>query len=302
MKPRAVIAVYRVHWGLSVRSMLGSAVPQAHSIPPPTTLVGALAEGAVKAGVIRAPEFYAESLDNGPQILVSGAFKAVRVLGVYWSAAGWLTPAAKSTVTIRYFSGPYRSRLGEVTQDFAAGRKPVSQLFGPLGVEYVISPRGMLQVIYATTEEKRLRDVAVAAAHVSRIGSKESIVDPLWVGVCELESLRKPVATTIAAPLDYLSRPPEGSFTVEPMPWPRNYDEWVCWYSAQPGACARLKQGRLGALREVVVPVAPGGARLAPSRRVEAFRVKPEACYEILSHENTPPLKPFLAPKSLWGA
>ncbi len=284
----AAVAIYRVHWGISVRTPFGSAVQQSQMVPPPTTLAGALAVAAVKNGLLGAREFYGE---NG--VVVSGALKAVRELGLAWAVAGWLTPFINTTVLVRYFSGPYRSRAGDVIGP-ARGTKHVNILWSPVGIGYNVAPRGLLQAVYMARTKKHVERIAKAAAHVSRIGSKESFVDPLWVGECRLEDRGSElVSTVMPAPIELIdSKSLEGSYTLEQMPWPVETEEWQCWFAANPGAC---KTSRIYVIKDILVPLPPGGVRVRPSK-ARSYEIRLDSCKPVIEISGPRRLEPIIAP------
>lgn len=292
MAGQVVVAVYRVHWGLSVRPLLGSSTQLSHSIPPPTTLVGALGEAAAKIGLMRQEEFV---FDGKRGLVFSSAVNALKELRVRWATAGWLSPFAQTTTTIRYFTGPYQSKL--TLQQIASQGRGVSNLWAPIGLGYVASPRGLLQVVFLT---ERPEDVARVSLHVSRIGSKESMVDPVYVATCKLEEVKgegKPVLVKMAAPWKAIKYV-DGAYVREQVPWPVREEEWMCWYSVKPGACRYFSVDRLSVLKEAIVPVPPGGVRVLANNGYKVF--KPASCNPMLELVSVK-LSAFIAPLKAGG-
>lgn len=269
---RAVVVRFRVHWGISSRTPWGSVNQQSYYAPPPPTLLGALSAAAFDAGYTKIGEYYV----SGGRI-VQGGYWAYENLGVRWAAAAWLSMAVRTGVMIRYFTAVYQPTQ-QVLQNVLQAQRPVSDMWNPLEVSYVVSPLGELAITYLV-DGGREKAVAELAWHVSRLGSKESLVQPIDVQACDLveERPNRWAPLIFYAPRDCVE--PDGNYVVERMPLPINRDEWACWFSVEP--CTSTD--RYSVIRNVVVPRAPGHARFKP-RDVEGcgyYRLGCEAGEEL---------------------
>ncbi len=273
MTLRAAIAVYRVHWGLSSRAWFGSASQPSYLLPPPTTILGALAKTLYDLGLLDSHEFMLATVRSG-SILASGASAIAKILGErWWVTAAWLSPSLRTRILIRYFTGPYQSHKTR-RQDLPA-KLTVSELFAPVKLGYTMSPHGRLAVLIAV-EDGDIDAVETGLRHVSRLGSKESFVDPLAVYEASLEEERDAgeVATPWLTLRDCAARI-RGNYVAEKTPIPLNTLELICSYSAEP--CTKLGSNltRYAVLREAIHPRYPGWVRIEPERDgCSVYRVK----------------------------
>lgn len=291
--PEALVAVYRVNWGVSVRALMGSSSQPSYQAPPPTTVVGALAEAAARAGLLGLREFV-PCRGGG---MCSGAAAMYEALRPAWVTAGWLSRTVQTMVLIRYFSGPYRSHKDR--REDQPGMPP-SNLWAPVAVGYVAAPRGLLQVVVVPGSPEALKLAFAAAPHVSRLGSKESMVDLVYAAVCRLGEAEGGI-TYMPAPLEAF-KDPEGAYRVERMPWPLTEEEWLCHYTATPGHCKALNvEDRTRIERPVLIPTYPGGVRVRPGSLASGYTLlEPCGCRVALQASKARPrLSPLVAPEGL---
>ncbi|AEM38379.1 CRISPR-associated protein Cas5 [Pyrolobus fumarii 1A] len=257
---RAAIAVYRVHWGLSSRAWFGSASQPSYLLPPPTTILGALAKTLHDLGLLGTREFIITSIGSG-SILTSGAASIIKILGRrWWVSAAWLSPSIRTGILIRYFTGPYQSlktRREDLPQKLA-----VHELFAPIKLGYTISPHGRVMVLVAS-EDGDIDALKTGLQHVSRLGGKESFVDPL--AVFEAQLVEEHGVNEIVTPWLTLREcvgNVYGNYVAEKTPVPRDADELICSYSAEP--CSKLNPSltRFNVLREAIHPRYPGWVRV----------------------------------------
>ncbi len=257
----ALLVVYRVHWGLSSRTPWGSVVQPSYLLPPPTTILGALAKALHSLGYLKTGEF----VEKG--VVASGAAGILDYLGDSWLvSAAWLSPCIRAGVLIRYFNGPYqslRTRHVDLPETLAVS----VELFGPYKLGYTISPHGLLAVLVAPYRGELLE----AALHVSRIGAKEGFVDPVAAYRAALEEGGVSGVTPWLTPAECLENV-EGNYVAEKTPLPYTREELICAYSAE--ACTPLGvQTRITLMREAVHPRYPGWARVAAKPHCRVYRV-----------------------------
>jgi len=282
-KGRVLVAIYRVHWGLSSRAPWGSIVQPSYLLPPPTTVVGALARSAYSLGVLRGGEF----VRLGP--VVSGAFKLMDKFRIRWVTSAWLSPVTRVGIPIAYFAAPYRA-IYDTVDTVLEKRQPPRQLFSFLEVGYVVAPQSLLAIaMVVEADDEECRNLLDVAMHVSRIGSKESFVDPLYVALYETEEVThrgNVIRTGWLTLRECFNGEIEGSYTIEKTPMPLTKDEWLCWYSVNP--CIRIS--KLDIVREAVHPRYPGWVRASLSSRCRALVLKNNIEHRFVSNS---------APKSL---
>lgn len=161
----------KLHWGFSVRTPLGSKLQASYRLPPPPTVVGALAAACAEGK---------RELDVVKGVSMSAVF--AEEYRVRWAAAAWGSYSAPTTLQIRYFTGPYQSfrTLQEIAE-----RGTVSELFAPVGLGAVIAPGGelILVVVFERDDNGRVKKLRDCSQYVTRVGSKESLVTVKEVGV-----------------------------------------------------------------------------------------------------------------------
>lgn len=159
-------AKYILHWGFSVRTPFMSGAQLSYRVPPPTTIVGALAHAYfAKQGNRREV-----SLHNGK--LVSRVVEFVKKFGIKYATCTCFRTVQFQSV-VRYFIGFYLAR--EMYDDFRKNRIRVPEdLFGPVSFGYVAAPTATFMVVLIA-RERIDNDVFYS---VTRIGSRESIVCP----------------------------------------------------------------------------------------------------------------------------
>lgn len=204
----------QVHWGFSIRTPYGSRLQSSYQLPPPTTLVGALARACGGAGEV----------DQVGGYYVSYAYRFARDYGIKWASAGWLTHYTSYTSLIRYFSGPYQSE--KTLADIALTRS-VAELFAPVNLGYVVSPGGKIIAVYAGEGVEKLKN---CAWYVDRLGSKESIVSVEDVSVGELRPCGGRAWTSVYVPKDGINA--IGAYREAAIHiWRRNgRPSWLCSY------------------------------------------------------------------------
>ena len=269
----ALLVVYRVHWGFSSRAPWGSVVQPSYLLPPPTTILGAFAKALHSLDRLEAGEF------THTGILASGAAKILEYLGDKWLVtAAWLSPVVKTGVLIRYFNGPYQSfktRHEDIIETLN-----VSELFGPYKLGYTVSPHGLLAVLVSPCRSELLE----AALHISRLGSKESFVDPVatYRAVLE-EGVKMEGVSPWLTPMDCIESV-EGNYVVEKTPLPYTREELICAYSAEP--CTGLGiESRIGLVRVAVHPRYPGWARVKVARSCSAYRIAQLEKIEVVTRD-----------------
>ncbi len=254
----ALVAVYRVHWGISSRAPWGSVVQPSYTLPPPTTIVGAFAQAAYQLKMIRGGELVEES-----GTVASGAVRFIEEFNVRWATAAWMSPTVRTGIPIAYFAAPYRA-THDAINTVLVKRQPPRNLFSLYEVGYIVAPHASiaLMLIAEKASSGRLLELS---AHVSRLGSKESFIDPVYAATfqLEVEDRKRPVPVPWLTPSMCTESEPYGNYSLEKTPTPMTRDEWLCWYSASP--CP--KGSRLKLLREAYHPRYPGWVKLRPHTR-----------------------------------
>jgi len=232
----------RIHWGFSVRSFPGSAAQQSHIIPPPTTILGAVAYGLTSAGLIRG-----EVYERDGSVYSSAARVVEEFWPVYATAGFKDIPVAppRSLQMIKYLSAFYRA-WADVEEKARSLALP--ELRSPIGIGYTAAPASVIRI--ALVAGKRIPSGALWS--IVRLGSRESLVSVLDVAAAEAEPSEptKEVSTGFAFPAHVVA--PGGilgvGFVREVIPFPVTIDEWLWIYSVT---------AKLGGppLREVIVPI-----------------------------------------------
>jgi len=248
----------RVFWGYSIRTYPASATQASLPIPPPTSVVGAVAHAY---GTVESIHKEYCSL-NGD--ILSFAAQFVEDFGVKYAGVCLLDKMAVPTLqTIRFFTMPVRAPRITI-EEFARHRK-VAEMFAPVQLGYMAYPGGQLTLILLS--EKQVPYNVLWS--LSRIGSKESAVEVLMtrsvkvslhevqrgellhkVNVCFLAELGKTV--------------PPSDYELVNIPISLTLNEWRNWYSF------KLKPGR-DIIRPAVVPLPEGYVTLRVTKR----------CYEV---------------------
>lgn len=258
---RGALAFYRVHVGFSSRAPWASIIASSYPMPPPTTVLGALAKALRDIGVLKCLEFVEEQ-----DLIISGAATIKNILSSWWITTAMLSPTVRTTIFIRYFSAPYRSHAER--KEWAT-RLVVSELFAPYGLGYTVSPHGILAILVLTPNDKR-DDIAKGLAFVSRLGSKESFVDPIAVYKVDLkQEERETVVTAWLTPKECVESI-EGNYVEEKLPIPYDANELMCYYSASP--CPGQIQ-RITILREAILPRYPGWVRVKTRQECRQYRI-----------------------------
>lgn len=151
---KALLVVVRFHWGFSIKRPLHSAAQFSLSVPPPTTLVGAL---SYACGAQRdSPEEAARLLNH-----------------IKWATFGFLERSPLLLESLK---------VGDMNRNLIAPfmrsqHRTPDRYFGVQAMEKIYVPGFKALVVYFG-EVERYRDCAWG---IVRIGSKESLVDVLEV-------------------------------------------------------------------------------------------------------------------------
>ena len=171
--PLAVWSIVRLSWGFSVRAPGTSAGGSSLSLPPPSTVVGAIARGVAlnkRWGEVYGREAYSTAYKLARHLLAAGA-------GLL---EGFVAPYAS---TMRFLSIPYlrRENRRNVNLWFSA------QAFGLVAAG---DSRLCLAAVFSESiaeEGVRLRDLEAAAWSIIYLGAKEGLVSVEEAGATEVE-------------------------------------------------------------------------------------------------------------------
>ncbi len=237
--PLYVYARLFFSWGFTVRPPGLSAGGPSLPVPPPSTIVGALARGL--AAALGWPEVLLEAPARRGALVYSQAYRLARhLLGV---GAALLAPVALHRDVVRYSTLPYQTP-GNI-------RNP-GQWFGAQNFGVALSPAG--EAVFVAVFSDTVRDegvtpeaLAAAAAGIERLGARESVVHvaEAWAG--EAGEARGGW-TTLYAPEE----------AVESAGGCR-YSQVTAWDPRSPRAYTRSDPFTLPELR-LAVPLAPAGA------------------------------------------
>jgi len=232
----------RIHWGFSIRTFPGSATQHSHSIPPPTTILGALAYGFTATGLIK------NEIVEKNGILYSSAIEIVEdfwpiYITVSLKNLGVVPP--KTLQMIKYLSAFYRAWL-DIRE--RAGALALAELRSPIGIGYTVIPTTAIRI--AIISRKRMPSEALWS--IVRLGSKESIASVIAISTIEAEPIQpyNEVDTQFVFPAEIIreGEPQNLNYLRETMPFPITKDEWTWVYTISP------KPGR-PPLREVIIPI-----------------------------------------------
>jgi len=221
MPPLFIYTRALYHWGFSVRIPGTSGGGPSLPIPPPTTLIGALAYGIINRG----PEVLV--LDRGKRRkrstnTISVASPAIRIAKHVLAVGARITPRKGLAFTIpsydkmRYQITPYQG------QD---NLKDINQWFASLSFGVTYSPNIEIEFI-VILDEKISNNLGVnekillrAALMPPRLGSKESLITVLDVKVGEASETQGG-ETTLYAPIEAIEDDEECTSRVEAWhPW-----------------------------------------------------------------------------------
>ncbi|MCS7114489.1 MAG: type I-A CRISPR-associated protein Cas5a [Candidatus Bathyarchaeota archaeon] len=225
IKLHATIVTIRIHWGYSVRTFPASATQKSFTIPPPTTIVGALAQAyALVSGVNR-------EYSNIEQPFTTYTAEFVEQFGIKHTAIHLPEAINEHNLqTIRYFTMPVQAPDSDV-QRFSNTLR-IAEMFGPVQIGYVACPQQALTLIILSR-----RPIPKAAAwSITRIGSRESFVYVQAVHQSEAHLMQAPEGEVIhfvnTSFYAELAQPqPPGNCLIERAPSPITKEEWLRWYS-----------------------------------------------------------------------
>ena len=171
--PRFLLVRLRPVWGYAVRALPQSKTRVSLGVPPPTTLIGALAYPLARVLGDRVETIYSEG-KRGRPVAVSKWSEEVRRRLLYVGASlGVASVAHGSILKIQYF------HRGEVLRGIAA-----------MPVEVTAGSESWIDVAYVFEEVPwEWSNIERAAWGISRLGSRESVayVEGVWSGVTEAE-------------------------------------------------------------------------------------------------------------------
>ncbi len=188
MKLIALLVRGHFHWGFSIRYPGTSAAAESYIVPPPTTLVGALARGLAEVGILPRTEVYY----NGNNIV---------------STSEILTPCIKVS-TFRYDNNsislplPYMDPVKLIRAPYQRESEDKSPI-GFCGFGKVYSPSVSFEILYIIDIELLrslarlvtldINHVVLGAYSITMLGSKESLVSIDSVEVTDsVEVIYKP--------------------------------------------------------------------------------------------------------------
>jgi CRISPR-associated protein Cas5 subtype I-A len=224
MKLHITAIIAKVHWGFSIRTFPASGSQRSFTIPPPTTIIGALA--CAYASITKVNREY--STLEQPYTTYTAEF--IEELGIKYATIHLIEPIQEHTLqTIRYFTMPVQAPKTDIEK--VAGHMRVSEMFAPIQVGYIVCPT--LTIAFIILSDKPIpKSIGWS---ISRIGSKESIISVHTVHQKEAEPVKIPMDETLYINTGYiasLAEPqPPARYIIERIPIPITKDEWLQWYS-----------------------------------------------------------------------
>jgi CRISPR-associated protein Cas5 subtype I-A len=178
------------HWGFWVRAPYTSRYQSSLSIPPPTTLIGALVNPLISLGYVKL-DGEVVLLDDKQASPVAKFKDMIPTASFYY----YNTNAFSYSDINRYIGLPYQSKTKEKEEEKAVGGRRYLQKFrfSAIKVGKVTAPSSKGVACYLIDEdyaEKILGSdwkhiIQIAAYNINRIGSKESIVSIDSVSIIE---------------------------------------------------------------------------------------------------------------------
>jgi CRISPR-associated protein Cas5 subtype I-A len=178
------------HWGFWVRAPYTSRYQSSLSIPPPTTLLGALVNPLISLGYVKL-DGEVVLLDDKQASPVAKFKDMISTASFYY----YNTNAFSYSDINRYIGLPYQSKTKEKEEEKAVGGRRYLQKFrfSAIKVGKVTAPSSKGVACYLIDEdyaEKILGSdwkhiIQIAAYNINRIGSKESIVSIDSVSIIE---------------------------------------------------------------------------------------------------------------------
>jgi len=203
------------HWGFSIRFAGASASAHAYIVPPPTTLIGAIARNLVNSET--------SIFENK---IYSSAMKLLSIFKV---------------MTFRYLKGdgeqiplpiPFTDiiKASRIPYIRIEHRKRKEQWFGISGFGRIYAPATKFNLLYVVDYEKLKQmnyneeDLKKAALSMTNIGSKEGMTSIQNVEVGTVEEVKNEIVCSFYVPFDIVERA-KGSYTLVDLPYPDKY-----WY------------------------------------------------------------------------
>ncbi len=194
------------HWGFWVRAPYTSRYQSSLSIPPPTTLIGALVNPLISLGYIKLNGI---DLDGEVVLLADkqaspiAAFKDMILTASFYYDN---TNAFSYSDINRYIGLHFQSKTKDKKEEKAAGgrRYLPEYRFGAFKVGKVTAPSSKGVACYLIDEEKASRllghdwghTIQIAAYNINRVGSKESIVSVESVSMVDVNVINTPSIKT----------------------------------------------------------------------------------------------------------
>jgi CRISPR-associated protein Cas5 subtype I-A len=228
MKIYLTTIMAKTHWGYSIRTFPASATQKSIAVPPPTTIVGALACAYATTSKL-----------NREYSLVGKDFMAYPVeflqeFDIKYATLHLHEQAGEQTLqTIRYFTMPVQAPKADIAR-FAETLK-VAEMFGPVQIGYVAAPLTTLTLTILSSKPLPKE----AAWSISRLGSRDSLIAIEKTTQSEVELQKVNMGEKIYLvntyyPMDLAAPQPPATYTIERMPIPLSREEWLQWFSFRP--------------------------------------------------------------------
>lgn len=178
------------HWGFSIRVVTESAGALSYHVPPPSTLMGALAYG------LSIDKTYPEVIIENERTIESSVTKLKDV--VKWATFAFANGSSKMGAVrysdfIKSFRLPYQRGTRHEQKEFWYGISASGKVYAggmSFKILYFLSTKGL--------EENKINDLELlkAAYSIVRLGSKESIISITGVSITkELSKVNPPFET-----------------------------------------------------------------------------------------------------------
>lgn len=248
MRHYAITIEAKVHWGYSIRTFPASATQRSFNIPPPTSIIGALAYAyASTKGINR-------EYSSVKQPYTTYTVEFIEEFGTKYATIHLLEPIKEHTLqTIRYFTMSVQAPKTDV-EKYSKSLK-VAEMFAPVQIGYIACPASTLLLIVLSNKPLP----RATAWSVLRIGSKESLisVQAVWQSEIQLTEVREGESLDIVNTcyLADLAQPqPQANYIIERTPVPLTEEEWFQWYSFKIHS-PTIERNLIAPLPELYTPV-----------------------------------------------
>ena len=238
------------HWGFWARAMTMSARQPTMAMPPPTTLMGALARGALNVlrPMGKAPTTEIDDPGKYRATLVADLARCVTAIGVRVVNGATRVNMDKT----RLLQAPYIRQENLADPNQWRGIRDVGKAYSPA------TQAEATWVIDADCAEKlglSKHLLTASALSITRIGPVEALVTPIRAETIPVENCEKPTREELRTPCPYFPAPHNGK--TPPMGWV--ITEFLDWRDEKTWTRDRIGAGKV----RYVVPIGEWATAIA---------------------------------------